>query len=98
MSDFDDDSDFDEDDPDEDDPDEDESEYPDEADVDQDDGDEYAETPPCPHCRKPLYEQAEVCPHCGKFISREETGRWRKPVWIVVGVIACLIVILIWSL
>ena len=64
-------------------------------DMDHDDGDEFAETTPCPHCGADVFEQAEVCPTCGRYISQEDAPPSRKPIWIIVGVIACLVVILI---
>jgi hypothetical protein len=69
----------------------DESELPDEADVGHDDDD--VETEACPHCNRPVYEEAEVCPYCGNFISRARGPR-RAPLWIVVGTVICLIVVL----
>ena len=69
---------------------------PDESDTDDDEGDERAETVPCPYCRKPVYEQAEVCPSCGNYISGEDAPR-RRPWWIWLGVALCLIVVvLVW--
>lgn len=70
---------------------------PDDADWDEDEGDERAETVPCPYCRKPVFEQAELCPHCRSFISHEDAPRRRKPLWIWVGVATCLILILVWQ-
>ena len=52
-------------------------------------------TIPCPHCREPVFEDAERCPECGHYLSREDAP-WRKPWWLVVGVVVCLIVILSW--
>jgi predicted nucleic acid-binding Zn ribbon protein len=69
-------------------------EAPDASDRTEDDEDEFADTIPCPHCGKPIYEQAEICPHCGKYISSEEV-RSRKPIWFIVAAVLCLIVILI---
>ncbi len=66
----------------------------DEEDVSDDDDDE---TVACPFCRKPVYEDAEQCPSCGKYLSREDTP-WRRPIWLVVGVIVCLILVLRWTL
>jgi hypothetical protein len=69
----------------------DDSEYPDEPEED----DDSAETIPCPHCREPVYEEAQRCPHCGSYLSRED-ALWRRPWWLVVGVVACLAVVLRW--
>jgi predicted nucleic acid-binding Zn ribbon protein len=68
------------------------SEWPDEADQDS------ADVEPCPYCRKPVYTDAEVCPHCGSYISHEDAPR-RKPMWLVIGVIVCiLLIVLVWVL
>ena len=64
---------------------------PDPADQD-DEGDDEPETVPCPYCRRPVYEQAEICPHCKSFISREDAPR-HVPWWIWAGVILCLIAV-----
>lgn len=54
-------------------------------------------TIPCPHCREPVFDAAEQCPGCGHYLSREDAP-WRKPWWLVVGVVVCLIVVLSWYL
>lgn len=64
---------------------------------DQDDpDDDGAETVPCPYCRKPLDEQAEMCPRCGRFISWEDAPS-RKPLWIWIALALALIPVLIWT-
>lgn len=68
-------------------------EGPDESDLDDSDDDEKV---PCPYCRKPVYEQAELCPHCGSFMSFEDARR-RPPLWIWIGVALCLIPVLMWT-
>jgi len=40
---------------------------PDESDLDDDEGDDHAEAIPCPYCRKPVYEGAEICPELQQF-------------------------------
>lgn len=61
-----------------------------------DDGDEDDEdTVPCPHCLRPVYEDAECCPGCGHYLSREDAPS-RHPWWLVIGVLVCLAVILGW--
>jgi hypothetical protein len=57
--------------------------------------DEDDETVPCPYCREPVYEDAERCPGCGHYLSREDAP-WRRPWWLVAGVVVCLLVILMW--
>jgi len=81
--------------------DDDEREAPDESEMDPDIGDENAELVPCPYCGDDVYEQAERCPHCGKYISEEDTpdhAAARFPSWLIVGVIACLVAVLIWAM
>jgi hypothetical protein len=70
-------------------------ELPDES--DRDDVDD--PTVDCPHCGKAMYDEADVCPHCGNFITLEDAARpnRRAPLWIMVGVVACLaVVLLVW--
>jgi predicted nucleic acid-binding Zn ribbon protein len=68
----------------------DDSELPDAADM----NDSHStDTEACPVCGKMIYEQAQSCPHCGNLISTEHR-RHRKPMWIVIGVILCLILAL----
>jgi hypothetical protein len=65
---------------------------------DPDDGDDedcLGLTVPCPHCFHTVYEDAEWCPGCGQYLSEEDAPR-RKPLWIVLGVLACLAVVLGW--
>jgi endogenous inhibitor of DNA gyrase (YacG/DUF329 family) len=64
---------------------------------DPDEEDNSDETMPCPHCHKPVYEDAEQCPTCGKYLSREDAP-WNKPLWLVLGVIVCLLIIAMWTL
>ena len=71
----------------------DDSEYPDEHD---DDGEEGGvDTVACPHCFRPVYEDAERCPGCGHYLSSEDAPS-RHPRWLVVGVLVCLVVVLGW--
>ena len=71
----------------------DDREYPD-PDEGEDDGDE---TVPCPHCLRPVYEDAERCPSCGRYLSREDRARpARRPWWVVAGVLVCLALVASW--
>jgi hypothetical protein len=73
-------------------------EDPDESDADDEEDDDDPETVPCPYCGKQVSELAELCPYCKSFISREDAPG-RKPVWLIVGVGACLVVVvLVWIL
>jgi len=68
---------------------------PDEADRDDDDGDGSPdETEPCPFCKKPVHETADVCPYCRNFISLDEPQR--KPWWVFVVLLLCLLAMLMW--
>jgi hypothetical protein len=67
----------------------DDDEYPEEVDENSD------ETVPCLYCREPVYEDSERCPHCGKYLSREDAP-WRRPWWLVLGVVLCLAVVFWW--
>jgi hypothetical protein len=73
-------------------------EMPDAADVDAPGDSADVDTEPCPFCRKPVYERAEVCPHCGNFLSREDAiaprREGRQPLWVIIAAIACLAAIL----
>ena len=70
---------------------------PDEIDDDDDWGDDDETTMPCPHCREPVYDDAELCPNCGRYLSREDAPR-RKPWWVLAGVVACLAMVTWWIL
>ena len=67
---------------------------------DQDDEDaDSVDTVECPACGRDVYEEAQRCPYCGQYLSREQRRRPRPPIWIVTGVIVCvLIVLLVWIL
>jgi len=69
----------------------------DDEDWDEDDIDEESddETVPCPQCRRPVYEDAEQCPACGHYLSIEDAPRHR-PLWLIVGVGICLVIIYNW--
>ena len=51
----------------------------------------------CPHCRRPIYEDAERCPYCQRYLSDEDAPSSRKPLWIVLTVIVCLLMVLYWE-
>lgn len=73
---------------------EDDPEEPDESDMDDDDGpDEAAETIPCPHCGRDVYEFAEQCPKCGGYLSDEDAATTRHPKWVIwtaAGILAAM--------
>jgi hypothetical protein len=51
---------------------------------------------PCPHCGRQILEESERCPYCERYLSREDAPPARKPLWIWVGVLACLYVVYRW--
>ncbi len=52
-------------------------------------------TVPCPHCFHTVYEDAERCPGCGRYLSAEDAPS-RRPWWLGVGVLVCLVVGIGW--
>ena len=46
----------------------------------------------CPECGTAIYHDVAICPRCGHFISEIRSIN-RKPLWIVVGVAICLVII-----
>jgi hypothetical protein len=76
----------------------DDRELPDVSDMDDPADEDVAETVPCPHCRRPVYESAERCPNCGRYLSAEDAPS-RHPRWVLAGVVVCLVIIvLVWVL
>lgn len=78
-------------------------------DEDDDDSDEY-ELPdgvyhddvpavvPCPYCREPVPEDAQYCSRCENYLSAEDAPPARKPTWIWVGLIVCLVLAVLMAL
>ena len=58
-------------------------------------GDPDDETVPCPYCKKPVHEQAEICHHCGRYIVEDDVPRG-YPWWVWVGLILGLLGVLVW--
>ena len=64
--------------------------------------DEFAEdedeepTVPCPYCRREIHEDSQRCPYCENYLSDEDARPVRKPLWIMVGVLAALYVMYLW--
>lgn len=50
----------------------------------------------CPYCRRQIHEESSRCPYCKQYISTVDAPRLPKPWWLIVGVIACLYVMLRW--
>jgi hypothetical protein len=63
-------------------------EDPDPSDQDKNDD---AEDIPCPFCRKPVSELADVCPHCGNYIARDEPILRGRPMWKIVVILLLLV-------
>ena len=76
----------------------DDRELPDPSDVDDADDENESDTKPCPHCRKPVYEDADVCPHCRNFISTEAEPPALVERALTIIVVLCLIIALMWAL
>ena len=72
----------------------------DEDEFDKDEGhfdeDDDEPTVPCPYCRREIHEDAQRCPYCEQYISAEDAPAGRKPWWIVLGVVLCLLMVLGW--
>jgi len=51
---------------------------------------------PCPYCGREILEESERCPHCAHYISSEDAPPARKPIWFLIGVVACLYVVYRW--
>jgi hypothetical protein len=51
---------------------------------------------PCPYCGRDVLEESERCPYCEHYISKEDAPHERKPIWIWLGVAACLYVVYRW--
>jgi hypothetical protein len=69
-------------------------EFPDDTDTDPDND---FETVPCPYCREPIFDGADLCPHCKSYLSAEDAPR-RYPWWLIAGVAVCLVLVLLWVL
>jgi hypothetical protein len=50
----------------------------------------------CPHCKRPIHEEAQRCPYCENYISEEDSLPSRQPWWIYVGVVLCLYAVYLW--
>lgn len=72
--------------------------FDDEEDLDEEfeDEDDDEPTAPCPYCGREIHEDAQRCPYCDQYISAEDAPAGRKPWWIIVGVILCLLMVLGW--
>ena len=67
----------------------------DDEDYSADSDDDVVATISCPYCRRPIYEEAVACEHCGRYLS-ELDHPWRRPWWLIVGVVAGLLCVWFW--
>ncbi len=54
------------------------------------------ETTTCPYCGARMHEESVRCPACENYISREDSPRQRRPWWIVITVVVCLVIVALW--
>jgi hypothetical protein len=66
-------------------------EDPDESDQDSHDDPEMV---PCPYCKKLISEDTDICHLCGSYILNEDS-RAPVPMWIIVGVVICILLTLV---
>ncbi len=75
--------------------DEDEDDFEDEEFEEADEGGD--DTALCPYCKEAIPEDAPRCPYCEQYISAEdEGGASSRPIWFVVAVVVCLVIVLLW--
>jgi hypothetical protein len=55
-------------------------------------------TAPCPFCGVAVYDDAERCPACGNYVSREDAPASKTPLWIIVGLALCILIVIVWLL
>ena len=60
------------------------------------DDEDAAPTMACPYCGAEIHDDSELCPFCENYISREDAPASAKPLWIVLGVVLCLLLVLLW--
>ena len=54
-------------------------------------------TAECPSCGELIYDDAERCPQCGEYLTTGDVAG-RKPAWVIVGAVICLLIVLLWVL
>ncbi|MFM8734877.1 MAG: hypothetical protein ACKOC8_06755 [Pirellulales bacterium] len=60
-----------------------------------DDGDEES-TVPCPFCGREMFEDSPRCPSCERYVSDEDHAASRKPTWVIVTAVICLVIAVWW--
>jgi predicted nucleic acid-binding Zn ribbon protein len=53
-------------------------------------------TIPCPYCKADIFEDSVRCPRCGNYLSSEDKPAQPLPLWLLIGVVACLIIVALW--
>jgi hypothetical protein len=71
----------------------DDDDWDDAGDAEEEEGDD---TIPCPYCRRSIHEDAPRCPYCENYLSQEDAPPARKPLWIVLTVLVCLLIVYVW--
>lgn len=61
-----------------------------------DEDDEEEPTIPCPYCGQEILEDAPWCASCENYISAEDHAGPKKPTWIILTAIVCLVMMLGW--
>ncbi len=67
-------------------------------DDDFDDGGDDEPTIPCPYCGHEILEDSPHCPACERYISSEDSPGPKKPLWVVLTAVVCLLMALMWAL
>jgi len=60
--------------------------------------DEQDATIDCPHCGAQIYDNAEQCPKCGTYLANEDAPVKLPPLWILLGVAICILIVIAWML
>ncbi len=71
------------------------AERPDPSDLDPAADDDQTLLEPCPFCGRAVFEGADVCPGCRNFIGGADEPAGRRPLWITVGLVLCLLGMLV---
>ena len=53
-------------------------------------------TVPCPYCQCEIPEDTPHCPYCNHYLSAEDAPPARRPLWIVLTAVICLIIVILW--
>ncbi len=65
---------------------------------DRDDEDEEADTVPCPHCGRSVYEDADRCPHCGENVMPGRGLRRGQRGWMILAAVFAAALLAAWLL